>query len=144
MGENMKRVIALAGLALAVAVAAIAFAVPAMAGNGNGAVITNTAAVSIPNQTGYNFDFWNGNGVIQPAAPTYFQEVLTPSGVHNQVLKGTVANDTGGEVVYSAYSGYPIPTGQTCFDFANGHESTGWTMTIDASGHYTLACHFPA
>ena len=141
----MKRLTMLAGLALAIAVAAIAFAVPAMAGNGNGAVITNTALAPIPGEGGgYNFSFWNGNGVFLPAAPTYYQEVLTPSGVHNQVLKGTVANDTGGEVIYSAYSGGPIPNGQTCWDFNNGNASTDWTMTIDASGHYTLTCHFPA
>ena len=144
IGKNMKRLIVLASLALAVAVAAVAFAIPAMAGGGTGAVITNTAEAPISGLTGYDFFFWNGNGIIQDFAPTYYQEVLTPSGVHNEVLKGTVANDTGGDVIYSAYSGAPIPDGQTCWDFHNGNASTDWTMTIDASGHYTLTCHFPA
>ena len=139
----MKRVIELAGLALAVAVAAVAFAVPRWLATGT-ELSSPTQQQSPFLANGYNFEFWNGNGVIQPAAPTYYQEVLTPSGVHNQVLKGTVANDTGGEVIYSAYSGGPIPNGQTCWDFANGNSSTDWTMTIDASGHYTLTCHFPA
>jgi hypothetical protein len=143
----MKRRNAFAGLVLALAVAAVAavvFVVPAMAGNGNGAVITNTAAAPIPGLTGYDFFFWNGNGVVQDFAPTYYQEVLTPSGVHNEVLKGTAANDTGVPVVYTAYSGFPIPAGQTCWDFAGGPGSTDWQMTIDASGHYTLSCHFGA
>jgi hypothetical protein len=84
------------------------------------------------------------NGVMQDFAPTYYHAVTTPSGVHNQVLKGTVANDTGATVTYSANSGEPIPAGQTCWSFATGAESTDWLMTIEADGHYTLTCHFPA
>ena len=124
------------------AVTAVVFAMPAMAGNG--ATITNTAAVSIPGHTGYDFHFWNGNGDFVDFAPTYYHEVMTPSGVHNQVLKGTVANDTGAPVTYSANSGGPIPAGSGCWDFANGESSTDWLMTIEADGHYTLTCHFPA
>jgi hypothetical protein len=135
----MKKFFITAGALVALAAA---FAIPAMAGNG--AVITNTAKVSIPGQTGYNFIFWNGNGIQQPFAPTYYQEVLTPSGVNNEVLKGTVANDTGAPVVYSAFSGGPIPSGQPCWDFATGNTSTDWQMNIDVSGNYTLTCHFPA
>ena len=86
--------------------------------------------------------FWNGNGVMQDFAPTYYKEVITPSGVHNQVLKGIVANDTGAPVTYSANSGGPIPAGQQCWDFDNGNLSTDWSMTIDADGQYTLNCHF--
>ncbi len=138
----MKHLYAWAGMLLATAVMCFVFVVPAIAGNG--AVITTTAATPIPGMTGYDFSFWNGNGVIQDFAPTSYQEVLTPSGVHNELLKGTVANDTGAPVVYSAYSGAPIPAGQTCWDFANGNASTDWQLTIDASGHYTLNCHFGA
>jgi hypothetical protein len=137
----MKRLFVL--LAALAAVSAVV-AASAFAGNGNGAVITNNAKVSIQGQTGDNFIFWNGNGVQQPFAPTYYQEVLTPSGVNNEVLKGTVANDTGAPVVYSAFSGGPIPSGQPCWDFATGNTSTDWQMNIDASGNYTLTCHFPA
>jgi hypothetical protein len=111
---------------------------------GNGAVITNTAADPIPGLSGADFYFWNGDGVVQDFAPTYYQEVETPSGVHNEVLKGTVANDTGQVVTYSSDSGSPIPSGQTCWDFANGNTSTNWQMTIDTTGSYTLTCHFPA
>jgi hypothetical protein len=95
--------------------------------------------------SGYDFYFWNSNGVIQDFAPTYFQEVMTPSGVHNQVLKGKVANDTGQAVIYTAESGDPIPAGQTCWDFNQaGNLTTDWQMTISAQGNYTLTCHFPA
>jgi hypothetical protein len=136
----MKRLIATGGLVLSMAAVVLAFAVPAMAGSG--AVITNTATHSIPGEAGYNFSFWNGNGDFVSFAPTYYQEVLTPSGVNNEVLKGQVANDTGAEVVYSAFSGGPIPSGQSCWDFQTGQTSTDWQMTIEASGAYTLACHF--
>ena len=86
--------------------------------------------------------FWNGNGDMQDFAPTYYKEVITPSGNHNQVLKGIVANDTGAPVTYSANSGGPIPAGQQCWDFDTGKLSTDWSMTIDADGQYTLNCHF--
>ena len=86
----MKRFNVLLGLVMALgaaAVASVVFVVPAMAGNG--AAITNTATASFPAQTGYNFIFWNGNGVqTQGFTPSYYQEVLTPSGVNNEVLKG--------------------------------------------------------
>jgi hypothetical protein len=137
----MKKFFITAGALVALAAA---LAIPALAGNGNGAVITNVAANPIPGQSGYNFIFWNGNGTQVPFAPTYYQEVLTPSGVHNEVLKGTTANDTGAPVVYTASSGGPIPAGQPCWDFATGTTSTDWQMNIDASGNYTLTCHFPA
>jgi hypothetical protein len=110
----------------------------------NGAVITNTASDPIAGLTGADFYFWNGDGLIQDFAPTYYQEVETPSGVHNEVLKGSVTNDTGQVVTYTAGSGSPIPFGQTCWDFANGNTSTDWQMTIDTNGSYTLTCHFPS
>jgi hypothetical protein len=137
------------GLVLALgaaAVAAVVFTVPALAGNGAGAEIrdmTNTPVPAYPIfPDGYNFIFWNGNGVQVDFAPTYYQEVITPSGVHNEMLKGIVANDSGAPVTYSAYSGFPIPAVQQCWDIANGNVSTDWLMTIDADGHYTLNCHF--
>jgi hypothetical protein len=60
------------------------------------------------------------------------------------MLKGTVANDTGLDVVYSANSGAAIPAGRTCWDFNNGNASTDWRMRIEASGNDTLTCHFAA
>jgi hypothetical protein len=144
-GETMKRATTVTSFALALAIAAVAaafFVVPALAGNG--ATITNTAAKPIPGLVGSDFYFWNGDGVVQDFAPTYYQEVMTPSGVHNEVLKGVVANSTGLPVVYTATSGGPIPAGQGCWDFANGRTSQDWQMTIDASGQYTLNCHFAA
>ena len=88
--------------------ALIVFAVPAMAGNG--AVIKDMTTNPTPNKeitsgSGYDFMFWNGNGVLVDFAPTSYKEVITPSGVHNQVLKGIVANNTGAPVTYSANSG---------------------------------------
>ncbi len=126
-------------------VAAVAFAVPAMAGNGAKIIdmtTTPTPDAVIPGNTGYNFDFWNGNGDMQPFAPTSYHGVTTPSGVYNQVLTGIVANDTGATVAYSANSGGPIPAGQKCWSFTTGELSADWQMTIDADGHYTLSCHF--
>jgi hypothetical protein len=132
-------------LALGVAaVAAVVLAVPAMAGPGaTHKNMTNTPVPNSPITTGYNFMFWNGNGDLVDFAPTYYKEVVTPSGNHNQVLKGIVANDTGAPVTYSANSGGPIPAGQQCWDFDTGHLSTDWSMTIDVDGQYTLSCHFP-
>ncbi len=141
----MKRLSALSVLVVA-AVAAVVLAVPAMAGPGATIKTMETTpapANPIPGQTGYNFIFWNANGVQQDFAPSYYQEVFTPSGVNNQVLKGIVANDTGVPVTYSANSGGPIPAGQQCWDFGKvGNLSTDWSMTIEADGHYTLSCHF--
>ena len=122
--------------------ALIAFAAPAMAGNGATIKDMSNTPVSIDGETGYNFKFWNGDGLMQDFAPTSYKEVITPSGVHNQVLKGIVANNTGATVTYSANSGGPIPAGQQCWDFDNGTLSTDWSMTIEANGHYTLDCHF--
>jgi hypothetical protein len=142
----MKKIILAVAVASVASMAFIVFAVPAMAGNG--AVNKDMANTPVPNApistgSGYNFAFWNGNGVMQDFAPTSYKEVITPSGVHNQVLKGVVANDTGAPVTYSANSGGPIPAGQQCWDFDNGNLSTDWSMTIDADGKYTLNCHFP-
>jgi hypothetical protein len=128
-------------LALAVGVAAGV----ASAGSG-GATVTSQVTNPIPGYTGFDFGFWDGNGVWTPHfAPVYFQEVLAPSGVHNEVFSGFVANDSGHAVVYTADSGAPIPSGATCWDM-NGvnNFTTDWTMTISASGNYTLRCHFAA
>jgi hypothetical protein len=139
----MKRLLlaAIAVVAIGVAVPVAAVAAP---GNGNGATVL-TMANPPANPIivgGYTFNFFNGNG--QPALfePTYYHEVVTPSGVNNEVLKGTIANDTGHAVIYTADSGAPVQPGQTCWDFATGHTSPDWQMTISASGNYTLNCHF--
>ena len=141
----MKRLSALSVLVVA-SVAAVVLAVPAMAGPG--ATIktmdnTPTPVNPVSAGSGYNFMFWNGNGDFVDFAPSYYQEVFTPSGVNNQVLKGIVANDTGAPVTYTANSGGVIPAGQQCWDFGKrGGLSTDWSMTIEADGHYTLTCHF--
>jgi hypothetical protein len=127
--------------ALAAPSAAMA-AQPTPASADNGAVITNTVKAPTPGHSGANFLFFNGNGVLQEFTPTYYQEVLTASGVHNEVLKGTVANDTGTQVVYTANSGGPVVAGQTAWDFNNGNTSTDWQLTIEPSGNYTLTAHF--
>ena len=139
----MKRFSTLSVLVVA-AVAAVVLAVPAMAGNGatQKDMTTNPTAAFPLIGTGYNFIFWNGNGDLVEFAPTSYQEVFTPSGNNNQVLKGIVANDTGTPVTYSATSGGPIPAGQQCSDFGSGKLSTDWSMTINADGKYTLTCHF--
>ena len=142
--RKYSKFIVVAGALTALAAPSAAMAAqPTPASADNGAVITNTAAMPIPGEGGgANFGFWNGNGQFQQFNPTYYQEVLTPSGVHNEVLKGTVANDTGTQVVYTANSGGPIPAGQTAWDFNNGHSSTDWQLTIEPSGAYTLTAHF--
>jgi hypothetical protein len=125
----MKKYIFALAIAAVASMALIVFAVPAMAGNG--ATIkdmSTTPAHGIPGKSGYNFDFWNGNGDMQDFAPTYYKGVATPSGVHNQVLKGIVANDTGAPVTYSANSGGPIPAGQECWNFDTGELSTDWSI----------------
>jgi hypothetical protein len=124
------------------AIAAVVLAVPAMAGNGNAILDMSHTPVSIDGQTGYNFDFWNGNGKLQNVVTTDYKAVITSSGVTNQVLKGTVANNTGATVTYTANSGGPIPAGQQCWDFNTGQLSPDWTMTINADGRFTLNCHF--
>ncbi len=141
----MKKYIFALAIAAVASMALIVFAVPAMAGNG--AVIKDMTTNPTPNNeitsgSGYNFMFWNGDGVLVDFTPTSYKEVITPSGVHNQVLKGIVANNTGAPVTYSANSGGPIPAGQQCWDFDTGNLSTDWSMTIEADGHYTLDCHF--
>ena len=138
----MKKIILAVAVAAVASMAFIVFAVPAMAGNGAKIKDMTSTPSPITPGSGYNFMFWNGNGAMQDFAPTYYKEVITPSGVHNQVLKGIVANDTGATVTYSANSGGPIPAGQQCWDFDNGNLSTDWSMTIDADGKYTLNCHF--
>ena len=140
----MKRLSALSVLVVA-AVAAVVLAVPAMAGPGATIkTMDNTPnAVNPIVGSGYNFTFWNGNGAEVPFTPSYYQEVFTPSGVNNQVLKGIVANDTGAPVTYTTNSGGVIPAGQQCWDFGKaGNLSSDWSMTIEADGHYTLTCHF--
>ena len=75
-------------------------------------------------------------------APTSYHDVVTPDGNETEVFKGTVANDTGRTVIYTADSGAPVPAGQTCLSFATGRTSTDWQLTIATSGNYSLTCHF--
>ena len=76
-------------------------------------------------------------------AAANYQEVVTPSLNSNEVLKGTVANDTGQAVIYTADSG-PYSAGATCHSFATNNTTTNWQMTISPSGNFTLTCHFGA
>ena len=135
-------------LVAAIAVVAIGVAVSAgVASAGNGANVLTMANTPVPLApipgmgNTYNFSFFDGNGQSALFTPTYYQEVVTPGGVNNEVLKGTIANDTGHAVIYTADSN-PYKPGATCWDFATGNMSPDWQMTISASGNYTLACHF--
>jgi hypothetical protein len=128
-------VLALAGLGVASSVASA----------GNGAKVLTMANTPIPLYPlvgpNYNFQFLDGNGTSTVVAPSYYQEVVTPSLNSNEVLKGTVANDTGQAVIYTADSG-PYAAGATCHSFATNNTTTNWQMTISASGNFTLTCHF--
>jgi hypothetical protein len=140
----MKKLMLLFVAVLALASVGVAASV-ATAGNG-ATVLTmeNTPSPAHPLVgTGYNFIMLDGNGAWTTVAPTDYKEVLAPSGVNNQVLKGTVANDTGHDVIYTADSG-PYAAGATCHDFATNNTTTDWQMTISASGNFTLTCHFSA
>jgi hypothetical protein len=142
---KMKRLMLLCVAVLALASVGIAASV-ATAG-GNGAVVLTMANTPVPAfqlvGANYNFNFLDGNGAAVVVAPTYYQEVLAPSGVNTEVLKGTVANDSGQAVIYTADSG-PYAAGATCWDFATGNTSPDWQMTISAAGNFTLTCHFDA
>ena len=95
---------------------------------------------------GKSFTFWDGNGYmpgdnIKNFVPSSYHDVVTPNGAENEVFKGVIANDTGGEVVYTAGVG-PVPADQKCGSFVTGRTTPDWEMTIGASGKYTLTCHF--
>ena len=140
----MKKLMLLSVAVLALAGVGVASSV-ATAGNGAQVLtMANTPTPAYPLVgTGYNFNFLDGNGANLVVAPTYYQEVVTPSLNSNEVLKGTVANDTGHAVIYTADSG-PYAAGATCHSFATNNTTTNWQMTISTSGNFTLTCHFGA
>jgi hypothetical protein len=140
----MKKLMLLSVAVLALAGVGVASSV-ATAGNGAQVLtMANTPAPAFPLVGGgYNFNFLDGNGTGTVVVPTYYQEVVTPSLNSNEVLKGTVANDTGQAVIYTADSG-PYAAGATCHSFATNNVTTNWQMTISASGNFTLTCHFGA
>jgi hypothetical protein len=143
--ETLKKIMLLAVAVLALASVGVAAGV-ATAGNGNGAAVLTMTSSPTPAfpiiDSGYNFQFFDGNGNLALFTPTAYHEVVAPSGVNNEVLQGTIANDSGQAVIYSANSGPPVTAGQTCWDFATGNTTANWQMTISASGNYTLTCHF--
>jgi hypothetical protein len=104
---------------------------------GNGAVVTKQCPAA-----SCNFSFWDGNGNLATYAPTSYLDVQTPSGNETEVFKGTIANDTGHAVIYTADSGPPVAPGQTCLSFATGNTTPDWQLTISASGNFSLECHF--
>ena len=140
----MKKLMLLSVAVLALAGVGVASSV---ATAGNGAQVLTMANTPYPAHplvgTGYNFNFLDGNGAPVVVAPTYYQEVVAPSLNSNEVLKGTVANDTGMAVIYTADSN-PYQVGATCHSFATNSTTTNWQMTISPSGNFTLTCHFGA
>ena len=127
---------------IAVVLALLFSAVPAFAARASQVKDCASVPYPLPAQTGCNFGFWDGNGVLTTYAPDSYHDVLTPSGNETEVFKGTVANDTGQAVIYSANSGAPIPSGQTCYSFVTKNTTPDWQLTISASGNFTLVCHF--
>ncbi len=129
-------------LAILVAVGAFLFyAAPVLA---KGATqIKDCSQVPHPySYTDCSFDFWNGNGIMSKYSPISYHDVITPSGNENEMFTGVIANDTGHDVVYSAFSGSPIPAGATCYSFVTQHQTDNWLLTIDALGNFSLECHF--
>lgn len=122
---------ALAGVAVAFGVA------QAVSAGTGGAVVTNACPGA-----SCNFGFWDGNGVFTTYAPTSYFDVVTPSGNETEVFKGTIPNDTGHAVIYTADSGPPIPASQTCWSFVTETTTPDWQLTISASGNFSLVCHF--
>jgi hypothetical protein len=89
---------------------------------------------------GCQFNFFNGNGVRDLYNPTTFNDTQTPSGNENEHFEGTIANDTGVDVIYTAAS--PLTAGEKCYSFVTEKTTLDWQLTISASGAYTLDCHF--
>lgn len=138
----MKKIL----FALVVAAAAVAVAVPVAFAGGNGAQSLSQCPTSGINSVtglpGCEFNYFDGNGAMSLYTPSSFHDVTTPSGVENESFQGKTSNNTGGVVTYSAYSGAPIPAGSTCYSFVSGKTTADWQMTIQASGDYSLDCHF--
>jgi hypothetical protein len=99
---------------------------------------------TIPGQTGCNFVFWDGEGTQVAYTPTKVHFVTSASGNQTQVLQGVgIYNGTDAPIVYSAFSGGPIPAGQSCWNFQTvGSVTTNWQMVIDVDGNWTLTCNF--
>jgi hypothetical protein len=133
--NNVKKI--LLGLVAAVAVA---IAVPVAFGGSGGATVTTTCAYPISGLSGCQFNYWNGDGAREIYNPTSYNDVITPSGVENEHFEGTTTNTTGHDVVYTTST--PLTTGDSCYSFATKNTTTNWQLTINASGAYTLDCHF--
>ncbi len=130
-------------LALVIAAVAVGIAVPVAFAGGGATVTKQCPTVGIDPATmlpGCQFNFLNGNGTWDLYNPTVFHDVVTPSGNENEHFEGTIANDTGHDVIYTADS--PLTPGQSCYSFVTGHTTLDWQLTISASGAYTLDCHF--
>jgi hypothetical protein len=138
-GKHMKKV--LLGLAMVGLLAVFGAAGTAFAAGG---------AQQNNDPVGKAFTFWGANDVGLPIglppttlyAPSSYHDVVTPDGSETEVFKGQdMANNTGGSVVYTAGVS-PVPANQTCLSFVTGHETSDWSLTISASGNWTLTCHF--
>jgi len=92
--------------------------------------------------TGCNFGFFDGNGTSVTYQPSFYHDVLTPSGNETEVFEGVVANNTGKTVIYSANSGSPVTPNQTCYSFVTKDATLHWQLVINATGDYTLVCIF--
>ena len=113
---------------------------------GGGATVKNTCPVGADELvqatqlTGCKFNFFNGNGVMDLYNPTKFNDVITTSGNENEHFEGTIANNTGLDVIYNTTT--PLTAGKTCYSFVTQKSTTDWQLTISASGAYALDCHF--
>ncbi len=137
----MKKIL----LALGIVAVAVGIAVP-VALAGPGATVKNQCPTGVDvidpatGLPGCQFNFYNGNGIMDLYNPTKFNDVQTPSGNENEHFEGTIANDTGLEVIYTTDS--PLTAGQSCYSFVTHTTTPDWQLTIGASGAYTLDCHF--
>ena len=98
----------------------------------------------IPGQNGCSFLFPDGEGNVTTFAPTSVHFVTSASGNQTQVLKGVgIWNGTDSPIVYSAFSGGPIPPAQTCWNFqAPNSQTLNWQLVIEVDGSWTLTCNF--
>ena len=104
---------------------------------GNGAAVTDTCPAA-----SCDFLFWDGNATLTTFKVVDYHDVVAPNGHETETFTGKVANDTGHAVLYTTDSGFPVPAAQTCYSFVTENTTPDWQLTISASGHYSLACHF--
>ena len=104
---------------------------------GDGASVTDTCPAA-----SCDFVFWDGNGTLTTFKVDDYHDVVAPNGQENETFTGKVANNTGHAVLYTTDGGPPVPAGQTCYSFVTKNTTPDWQLTISASGHYSLACHF--